>query len=321
MGFTLIELLVVIAIIGILAAMLFPVFARARESARKTQCLANVKNLSLAFQIYLTDYDSFPPNEHRQEVLAELGDGCWIKNELNPYLRIPVILDDYVKSREIWWCPSGRYSNNFVINSCTPDWWTALQNTGRWWARCICTGPYPPGWGGSVTDSWAQKLCGGGGASVFSNSVQDSFKSNYTTVTSNRDLNTSRMSDSSKWVVLGENQSSERAHSYNFAYDICDIACQGADCGADWVNCTQTQQCAPPQGETSFRTDSQVRQNNPLSRPRHMGGMNIGFADGHARWYHSEAILFGGTAGEYHEAGNLFENLQNCRFPPVSEVP
>jgi len=60
-GFTLIELLVVIAIIGILAAMLFPVFARARESARKTQCLSNVKNLALAFQMYLTDYDKLLP--------------------------------------------------------------------------------------------------------------------------------------------------------------------------------------------------------------------------------------------------------------------
>ena len=49
-GFTLIELLVVIAIIGILAAMLFPVFARARESARKTQCLANVKNIAIGDQ-------------------------------------------------------------------------------------------------------------------------------------------------------------------------------------------------------------------------------------------------------------------------------
>jgi len=52
-GFTLIELLVVIAIIGILAAMVFPVFARARESARKTVCLSNVKNISLAIQMYL----------------------------------------------------------------------------------------------------------------------------------------------------------------------------------------------------------------------------------------------------------------------------
>ena len=68
-GFTLIELLVVIAIIAILAAMLFPVFARARESARKIQCLANVKNIATAFQMYLTDYDRMAPGEHRTEVV------------------------------------------------------------------------------------------------------------------------------------------------------------------------------------------------------------------------------------------------------------
>ena len=69
-GFTLIELLVVIAIIGILAAMVFPVFARARESARKAVCLSNVKNIALAIQMYLSDYsDTLPPSEHRQEVL------------------------------------------------------------------------------------------------------------------------------------------------------------------------------------------------------------------------------------------------------------
>jgi len=69
-GFTLIELLVVIAIIGILAAMVFPVFARARESARKAVCLSNVKNIALAIQMYLADNnDTLPPNEHRPEVI------------------------------------------------------------------------------------------------------------------------------------------------------------------------------------------------------------------------------------------------------------
>ena len=69
-GFTLIELLVVIAIIGILAAMVFPVFARARESARKAVCLSNVKNIALAIQMYLGDYnDHFPPTETRTEVV------------------------------------------------------------------------------------------------------------------------------------------------------------------------------------------------------------------------------------------------------------
>src|SRR5437667_8060368 len=56
-GFTLIELLVVIAIIAILAAILFPVFARAREAARKTSCLSNMKQLGLASNMYKQDYD------------------------------------------------------------------------------------------------------------------------------------------------------------------------------------------------------------------------------------------------------------------------
>ncbi|MGM0494659.1 MAG: DUF1559 domain-containing protein [Armatimonadota bacterium] len=60
-GFTLIELLVVIAIIAILAAILFPVFARAREKARQSSCLSNVKQLNLGVMMYVQDYDeTFP---------------------------------------------------------------------------------------------------------------------------------------------------------------------------------------------------------------------------------------------------------------------
>ena len=61
-GFTLIELLVVIAIIAILAAILFPVFARAREKARQTSCLSNMKQIGLGMMMYAQDYDErFPP--------------------------------------------------------------------------------------------------------------------------------------------------------------------------------------------------------------------------------------------------------------------
>ncbi|NLO04745.1 MAG: prepilin-type N-terminal cleavage/methylation domain-containing protein, partial [candidate division WS1 bacterium] len=60
-GFTLIELLVVIAIIAILAAILFPVFARAREKARQTSCLSNLKQISLAVIMYTQDYDDRMP--------------------------------------------------------------------------------------------------------------------------------------------------------------------------------------------------------------------------------------------------------------------
>jgi prepilin-type N-terminal cleavage/methylation domain-containing protein len=64
-GFTLIELLVVIAIIAILAAILFPVFAQAREKARQTQCLSNMRQMGLAVQMYLQDFDErFPLDSH-----------------------------------------------------------------------------------------------------------------------------------------------------------------------------------------------------------------------------------------------------------------
>ncbi len=79
-GFTLIELLVVIAIIAILAAILFPVFARARAKARATACLSNSKQLNLAGQMYASDYDGCMPHHHGGPF--SLIDGC-----LMPYAR------------------------------------------------------------------------------------------------------------------------------------------------------------------------------------------------------------------------------------------
>ena len=97
-GFTLIELLVVIAIIGILAAMLFPVFARSGESARKIQCLSNVKNIALAMQMYLADYDKTPPHEHRPEGLGVGAeqDEQWlhVREQGRPHEPVPRVARD-----------------------------------------------------------------------------------------------------------------------------------------------------------------------------------------------------------------------------------
>jgi len=101
-AFTLIELLVVIAIIAILAAILFPVFARAREQARKTSCLSNMKQIGLGIGMYVQDYDekyfawssqcahSGLQRRHRDGVHALGGAGAALREERADF-RLPIL--------------------------------------------------------------------------------------------------------------------------------------------------------------------------------------------------------------------------------------
>src|SRR6478672_9973524 len=83
-GFTLIELLVVIAIIAILAAILFPVFAQARERARTATCISNLRQIGVANQMYVQDYDERFPFAGREWPPASFVD-VW--NGLGPYMK------------------------------------------------------------------------------------------------------------------------------------------------------------------------------------------------------------------------------------------
>ena len=119
-AFTLIELLVVIAIISILAAILFPVFARARENARRTSCVSNGKQMGIATMMYVQDYDeTYPRNQQTRDGSTST---YWYWSEL---------LQPYVKNRQIFNCPStnrtsiidGGYGANvrmFVNRTSTP---------------------------------------------------------------------------------------------------------------------------------------------------------------------------------------------------------
>jgi prepilin-type N-terminal cleavage/methylation domain-containing protein/prepilin-type processing-associated H-X9-DG protein len=109
-GFTLIELLVVIAIIAILAAILFPVFARAREKARQSSCLSNMKQLGLASLMYAQDYDERACLQYHHagsadaETLLEPGGrSMWF-----------VYLEPYVNNEQVLACPSDNYERIYA---------------------------------------------------------------------------------------------------------------------------------------------------------------------------------------------------------------
>jgi prepilin-type N-terminal cleavage/methylation domain-containing protein/prepilin-type processing-associated H-X9-DG protein len=300
-GFTLIELLVVIAIIGILAAMLFPVFARARESARKIQCLSNVKNIAMAFQMYLTDYDRFPPgltdsayNAVHDLLLAAnagRGDMCQSRAEQsNPYLRWPVILDEYIKNRDVWNCPSAKWMEGFDIvwDPGGPDgWahWMAAHPFSGWDGQYLyhpCETYFPTGWGGTVTDSVTQFIevsyLGGGYTQA-----EGTFGGSIGVTEGNTDLPLSQVNDAANFVVCGDSASPQMWTARLDVWQVC--AVQGC---ADWQNCAWTQECGiSPDNYKRFWTDPSYR----TRYTRHMGGSNFGFADGHARWWQAEAYL------------------------------
>ena len=99
-GFTLIELLVVIAIIAILASILFPVFARAREKARQSSCLSNIKQLVLGATMYAQDYDEELPHDR----LDTDGSGDYSSGDTT--WRTAIL--PYVKNKQIYICPSDK---------------------------------------------------------------------------------------------------------------------------------------------------------------------------------------------------------------------
>jgi prepilin-type N-terminal cleavage/methylation domain-containing protein/prepilin-type processing-associated H-X9-DG protein len=119
-GFTLIELLVVIAIIAVLAAILFPVFGRARENARRASCQSNLKQIGLGILQYTQDYDE-------AMIASWYGDSDVVSDNGDNYKWMDA-LQPYVKSTQLFDCPSSQ-APRYVVRS-TPNYGSYVTNNG-----------------------------------------------------------------------------------------------------------------------------------------------------------------------------------------------
>lgn len=322
-GFTLIELLVVIAIIGILAAMVFPVFARARESARKAVCLSNVKNIALAIQMYLADnndvfftrggtnqeaWDYFAAAGPLGDQAKWSGDDCGFQMEFraNPYLRTPVVLDEYVKNRAVWTCASAKMESGAMTVIPGSDWLGTIQaNSGQIGQVapkvCIKDGVFPPGWGGIVTDSFLQGPVGaadsfsGMSGGAVAKAFRESVSINQFTLL---DLKLAAINDTASTVVAGDGGAAiEYMTPGLLAYpDICAAECGNYWCGGVFDPNSGAYDAAIanayPECGTLRASPAMLRDQEKLKPyTRHLGGSNIGYADGHASWKNSQKLL------------------------------
>jgi prepilin-type N-terminal cleavage/methylation domain-containing protein/prepilin-type processing-associated H-X9-DG protein len=330
-GFTLIELLVVIAIIGILAAMVFPVFARARESARKAVCLSNVKNIALAIQMYLGDNnDTFWTNEHRPEVATyfDAGPGgcpegadedwwgttngtsvpghCAKMITCNPYLQVPVIIDEYVKNRDVWRCPSAKVEQGAYFINPMQNWFGYLQaHEGEWGVpvrgeACPGDGSWPGGWGGEVTDSLLQRrhatsMTGGGANKAFIQTIgcDKSYLMDVKMVEINDPVVAPVCMDAgviTDWLEIG----------VSAWPDICGLECGNCGGWVDWEIAGSDSCCGSDDYQIYAPMDGAFLRSVSLRKQytRHLGGVNVGYADGHASWTLSESLLAKYKEGE-----------------------
>jgi prepilin-type processing-associated H-X9-DG protein len=212
---------------------------------------------------------------------------CHRARQSNPYLRWPVIFDEYTKNRDVWRCPSAKIEGgaNGIIGY--TDWFGYMvANEGSWGTGetlAPCGVIWPRGWGGDVTDTLQQDRTAVGANKAFVQSIGNMYYPGLKLV---------EVEDPVNFVVLGDAGVTVDDFSCStLAYpDICCLGCSGTCGWADWVICTWAQDCglyeiAPNDG--SFLTNPELRK--PYAR--HLGGVNVGFLDGHAAWYHSDTII------------------------------
>jgi len=258
-GFTLIELLVVIAIIAILAAILFPVFAQAREAARTASCSSNVKQISLGVMMYLQDYDEKFVASRWDTVGPQFDkpDRPWsvTKNEHTDWA---TLIQPYVKNTSIFRCPTAtdgydKDNPNALNSDRTGTTNYAINNrlTGRWGQQR---------WGGH--DMVKQSVLAFPATTIM------------IAETSSQGSGGSENTEICGWGWSdGHNKQMNGGSAPSPGFDPCDD-----NQAPDWTTANQSALCT--QGDQKDEADT----GSPAPLRRHKNGANYGFADGHVKF-------------------------------------
>lgn len=274
-GFTLIELLIVIAIIALLAAILFPVFARVRENARKAACQSNLKQLALGFQQYVADYDNRFP--HAWDTNPQVPNNP-------PYIVATVGSDDpviwpakifpYVKDKGIYNCPSVTKA----LTSCTVAPFYSGTTLGWKSTDTVIASAAPlanNGYTGASQTPYGYNVyyLGGGqfmGRLSCQHVVRPSAADCYTCGTGA--LESQLQQPSTMALLIDNNYQNRGAGTTPAFFDIL----MGWDGGGDlWCE-----------------TDGTTYEPYDTVDLRHNGGVNVAFVDGHVKWLKKETATY-----------------------------
>lgn len=277
-GFTLIELLVVIAIIAILAAILFPVFARARENARRAACMSNHKQMGLGIMQYTQDYDEKYPSAYYYKNGASGSGG---------YVHWSGAIQPYVKSTQLFTCPS--HAQPLIATN---------GSEYRGMVRGVGTRQND----GKGLDAQAPKLSYTANELLLPRKRKDSDPSNTVSLSAVQEVASVIMlaeltdvpeaiNDTS--VASGTNNKSHRptngiANSGGGVYDGENASIRTA---ASFTALTPQQAIDAIKAAKAARSGAGQHHIAYISPDRHLDGAVYTFADGHAKWYRLENTL------------------------------
>ena len=253
-AFTLIELLVVIAIIAILAAILFPVFAQAREKARQTSCLSNLKQLGLGLNMYAQDYD------------GTLSQTSWELGSFKAKVHWSYLVQPYIKNQQIFVCPSDTHPVTPLNRLCGPG--DVIGST-----LCDAQAPkfsYINSYNVMPAHDWL---------SPTESAIE---RPANTIVLGERrnNMNDAKQTLIGQWKGVTPFISTSSTH--------------GTGNGSGQVCPGDTYRLATIAEVNAGLAPSNSNDNPEIVRvqfDRHVGGANYNFFDGHAKWYHLEQTL------------------------------